>query len=85
MTQIVIDDAVAAHLASSAAGRGCSEADLASALLEQALRGDDQMIFAPKTVDRLRESIAQADRGELVDGDVVMARFANVLKEIEAR
>jgi hypothetical protein len=85
MTQIVIDDEVAAHLASSAAGRGCSETDLASALLEQALLGDEQMTFAPKTVERLRESVAQADRGELVDGDVVMARFAKALAEIEAR
>ncbi len=85
MTQIVIADEVAAALAAAAASRGCSQDDLASALLEQGLRREEDIELAPEQEARLLESIAQARRGELIDGEVVMARFEQAMQEIISR
>lgn len=85
MTQIAIADEVAAALAAAAASRGCSQDDLASALLEEGLRREEDIELTPEQEARLLESIAQARRGELIDGDVVMARFEQTLQGIASR
>jgi hypothetical protein len=85
MTQIAISDDVAAHLAAAAADRGCTQEDLASVLLEEGLRRDDDFVLSPQQETRLLESIEQAQRGELVDGDSVMAQFGRAMKEIESK
>jgi hypothetical protein len=85
MTQIAISDDVASHLAAAAAQRGCSQEELASLLLEEGLRQDVEFALTPEQESRLLESIEQAGRGELIDGDIVMARFEERLKEIESK
>lgn len=85
MTQIAISDKVAATLAAAAASCGCNQEDLASLLIEEGLHRGDQFELTPEMEARLLESIAQAERGELIDGDIIMDRFRKVLREIESR
>jgi hypothetical protein len=85
MTQIPVSDEVASILTSAAASRGCSKEELASMLIEQGLRMEQEFELTPQQEARLLESIAQADRGELIDGDIVMARFEQRMHDIESR
>jgi hypothetical protein len=85
MTQIAISDKVASTLASAAASRGCSQEDLASMFIEEGLRREEEFELTPEQEARLLESISQGERGELIDGDIVMARFEETLREIESR
>lgn len=85
MTQIAISDTAASNLASAAASRGCSEAELASILIEEGLRREEDFQLTPGQEARLLESISQAERGELIDGDIVIGRFDRALQEIESR
>jgi len=85
MTQIAISDEVAIDLASVASARGCSQEDLASALIADGLSRDEELQITPEQEARLLESIEQAKRGEFVDGAIVMARFDDALKAMEAR
>jgi hypothetical protein len=85
MTQIAISDKVAAHLAAAAADRGCRQEELASALLEEGLRREENFALTPPQEARLLESIEQARRGERIDGDTVMADFDLALKKIQSQ
>jgi hypothetical protein len=85
MTQIAISDEVASSLASAAASRGCSQEELASMLIEQGLRWDEEIELAPEQEAHLLQSFAQAERGELIDGSIVMRRFEEALQKIEYR
>jgi predicted transcriptional regulator len=82
MTQIAISDEVASSLASAATARGCTQDQLASILIEDGLRREEEYELTPAQEARILESVEQAKRGEIVDGDIVMARFDNGLKEI---
>jgi hypothetical protein len=70
------DEAFAGRLLTPALGDRI-RADLARVDQGEYLTGEQQA--------RLFESISQAERGELIDGDVVMARFERALQEIESR
>jgi hypothetical protein len=85
MTQIAISDEVASSLASAAANRGCSQEELASMLIEQGLCWDEEIQLAPEQEAHLLQSFAQAERGELIDGNIVMRRFEETLQKIESR
>jgi predicted transcriptional regulator len=85
LTQIAISDEVASSLASAAASRGCSQEELASMLIEQGLRWDEEIDLTSEQEARLLHSFAQAERGELIDGDVVMSRIEQALQKIESR
>jgi hypothetical protein len=85
MTQIAISDEVASNLASAASKRGLSQDELASMLIEQGLRTADEFELTPEQEARLLHSFAQAERGELIDGDVVMGRFEKALQQIQSR
>jgi hypothetical protein len=41
--------------------------------------------LSPEQEASLLQSISRAERGELVDGDIVMGRFGRALQEIESR
>jgi hypothetical protein len=85
MTQIAISDEVASSLASAAADRGCSQEELASMLIEQGLHWDEEIELTPEQEARLLHSFAQAERGELIDGEVVMDKFDKALQKIASR
>lgn len=85
MTQIPVSDDVASELSSAAANRGCTEEELASMLIQEGLRLEQHLELTPAMEERLLESIAQAERGELIDGEVVMARFEQALQRIGSR
>jgi hypothetical protein len=85
MTQIAISDEVASSLASAASNRGCTQEELASMLIEQGLRWEEEIELTPEQEARLLQSFAQAERGELIDGDVVMDRFEKALQKIGSR
>jgi hypothetical protein len=85
MTQIAISDEVASSLASAAASRDCSQEELASMLIEQGLRWDDEIELMPEQEAHLLHSFAQAERGQLIDGNIVMSRLEEALQKIESR
>jgi hypothetical protein len=85
MVQIRIEDHIAEDLAAAAASRGCTQEVLASALIEDGLRQDEDFPLTEAQHLRLIESIAQADRGEVVDGEIVMARFQHALERIASK
>jgi hypothetical protein len=85
MTQIAISDEVATSLVSAASSRGCSQEELASMLIEQGLRWEESINLTPEQEARLLHSFARAERGELIDGEVVMDRFEESLRKIESR
>lgn len=85
MTQIAISDEVASILASAASSRGCTQQELASMLIQEGLRREEEFELNPAQMSRLLESVDQARRGEFVDGDIVMARFDAALKAMESR
>ena len=85
MTQIAIRDEVASVLASAANERGCSPEELASMFIEEGLRREEEFELTPEQEARLLHSLTQAERGELIDGDVVMARFEEALQKIASR
>ena len=85
MTQIAIPDEVASDLASAATACGCTQDELASMLIADGLHRQEELQLTPEQEARLLESIEQARRGELVDGEIVMSRFDAALKAMEAR
>ena len=85
MTQIEISDHAASSLASAASSRGCSQDELASMLIEDGLRWEQEFEPTASQQARLRESYVQADRGEFVDGDVVMEKLDRALHTIRSR
>jgi hypothetical protein len=85
MTQIAISDEVASILASAATERGCSQEQLASMFIEEGLRREEEFELTPEQETRLLHSFAQAERGELIDGDAVMAKFEEALQKIASR
>lgn len=85
MTQIRIADEVAERLATEAAFRGCDVDALASSYIESGLHADSDFELSPAQKTRLLGSIEQVRRGEVVDGDVVMARFRKTLDRIASR
>jgi len=85
MTQIAISDEVAYSLASAASSRGCSQEELASMLIEQGLRLEEEIELTPEQEARLLHSFAQAEHGEVIDGEAVMARFEEALQKIASR
>ncbi|HEY5328406.1 MAG TPA: hypothetical protein VIJ79_00865 [Acidobacteriaceae bacterium] len=96
MTQLTISDELASAIASKAADWTCSTEDLLQSMLFK-LESDEAVgegPLAPTLGQRIRadlqdahllESISQAERGESIDGDIVMARFERILQEIESR
>jgi ribosome-binding protein aMBF1 (putative translation factor) len=82
MKQIDVSDDVASSLASAAASRGCSQNDLASMLIEEGLRREEQFELTPDQEAMLLQRVEQSKRGEVIDGDIVMARLNKALKEI---
>jgi hypothetical protein len=85
MTQIAIRDEVASILAFAATERGCSPEELASMFIEEGLRREEEFELTPEQETRLLHSFAQSQRGELIDGDVVMANFEGTLQRIASR
>jgi hypothetical protein len=85
MTQIAIRDEVASILASAATERGCSPEELAAMFIEEGLRREEEFELTPEQETRLLHSFAQSQRGELIDGDVVMAKFEGTLQRIASR
>jgi ribosome-binding protein aMBF1 (putative translation factor) len=82
MKQIDVSDDVASSLASAAASRGCSQDDLASMLIEEGLRREEEFELTPDQEAMLLQRVEQSKRGEVIDGDIVMARLNKALKEI---
>ena len=82
MKQIDVSDDVASSLASAAASRGCSQDALASMLIEEGLRREEQFELTPDQEAMLLQRVEQSKRGEVIDGDIVMARLNKALKEI---
>jgi ribosome-binding protein aMBF1 (putative translation factor) len=82
MKQIDVSDDVASSLASAAASRGCSQNDLASMLIEEGLRREEEFELTPDQEAMLLQRVEQSKRGEVIDGDIVMARLNKALKEI---
>jgi hypothetical protein len=85
MTQIAISDEVASSLASAATARGCSQVDLASALLQQALRDQEDVGLSPELEALLLHRIQQSERGEFITQEAVDAKFEALFQEIESR
>jgi predicted transcriptional regulator len=85
MTQIAISDEVASTLSSAATARGCTQGDLASVLIANGLRHEEEFAITPDQQARILHSFAQAERGELIDGEIVMERFAKALQESASR
>jgi hypothetical protein len=54
-------------------------------LIEQGLRWDEEIELRPEQEAHLLHSFAQAERGELIDGNIVMRRFEETLQKIESR
>jgi predicted transcriptional regulator len=85
MTQIAISDEVASSLASAAASRGCDPTVLASFLLEQALREQEEVELTPELESLLLERIRQSEQGELITSEEVDAKFEAFFRELDAR
>jgi len=85
MTQIAISDDVASSLAAAAVSRGCDQADLASALLKQALKEYEELEFSPEIAALLLRRIQQSERGEVITSEEVDAKFEALFQELEAR
>jgi hypothetical protein len=85
MTQIPVSDEVASNLASAASARGCDQADLASALLQQALREQEDAELSPQLEALLLKRIKQSEHGEFITSDEVDAKFAALFRQLEAR
>lgn len=85
MTQIAISEQAASTLAFEAQARGCSQEELASWLIEEGLRVEEDFELTPEQQASLVESYAQARRGEVIDGDIVMAEFDRVLENVAAK
>jgi predicted transcriptional regulator len=85
MTQIAISDEVASSLAVAAAARGCDPTVLASALLEQALREQEEIELTPEIESMLIARIQQSERGEFITNDEVDAKFEAFFSELETR
>lgn len=85
MTQIAISEEIDTSLASAAASRGCSKDELAALLIADGLSREEEYELSPEQESRLLQSIEQAERGETVDGETVMARFRQTLDRIAAR
>jgi hypothetical protein len=85
MTQIAISDEAASSLASAASNRGCNQDELASMLIEEGLRREEEFEPNPTQQARLLESYAQAERGNLIDGEVVMSKLERALSQIKSR
>lgn len=85
MTRVAIPDKIVASLSSAAESRGCSPDDLAALLISDGLRREQEYELTPEQEAGLLRSIEKADRGELVDGEVVMARFRQTMEKIAAR
>lgn len=85
MAEILLTDDLAADSATAAANRGCTQEDLASAFIQHGLHQDEGFALTASQQSRLLESIAQSDRGEVVDGNLVMARFDDVLQRMTAK
>ena len=85
MIQIAIRDEVASILASAASERGCSQEELASMFIEEGLRREEEFELTPEQETRLLHSFEQSQRGELIDGDIVMDKFQKALQKIASR
>jgi hypothetical protein len=85
MTQIAISDDIASSLASAATARGCSQEDLASALLQQALREQEDVDLSPELEAMLLHRIQQSERGEFITKEAVDAKFEALFRELESR
>ena len=85
MAQIDLKDEVAASLASAAASRGCDPAILASFLLEQALREQEEIELSPEVESLLLTRIQQSERGESIPSEEVDAKFEVLFRKLESR
>ncbi len=88
MTQIAIPDELATRIAATAAERGCGAEELACMLLQQALFTEEihaHMALSPGVEERLTKSLAQLDRGEVVEQGEVEAFFEDWLQELRSR
>ena len=86
MTQIAISDEVASSLATAAASRGCDPTVLASFLLEQALREqEEEMEMSPELESLLLARIRKSEDGEFITSEAVDAKFEAFFRELKAR
>lgn len=85
MTQITISEQAASTLASAAQSRGCTQEELASMLIEEALGQNEEISLTNDQIARLKLGIDQIGRGETVPGEVVMAKLDALIEELEAR
>ncbi len=88
MTHIAISDELAARIAANAAERGCDAEELVCMLLQQALFIEEMnahLALSPAIEERLRQSLAQLDRGEVVEQQEVEAFFEGWLQELRFR
>ncbi len=85
MTQIDLHDEVAANLARAAASRGCDQAELASLLLQNALRENEEVELSPEIEALLLRRIKQSECGDFISSEEVDAKFEALFQELGAR
>ena len=85
--EIQMSEEMERQLRSVAQEAGKSREDLAQEILGNGLEELDgsKIIHSPEFIERMKHSLAQLDRGEVVSGEEVMAKLDRWRAEINAR